>query len=264
MKTLRNRIFQIRWLPVVLATLCLLSCGAATETDGGSAPKKGYPSLGVGRPEQAVTEEPAEDNGITICIDPGHGFDDVGCSSDFLTDDREEKDMTLLYANALKDKLEFMGFNVILSHDGKSFPQEFNTNQNNLFSADERAAYINTLDVDFVVSLHCDTFDEDASIGGSRVYYYDTEIKQSGVSSDGISNAISSCLAEEFPGAKKPSVHNNQSYIICRKTTMAASLVEIGFISNEKDAMNIQDPEWMEKFINGVAAGIHSYYTSIQ
>ncbi|MBR4961154.1 MAG: N-acetylmuramoyl-L-alanine amidase, partial [Clostridia bacterium] len=221
MKTLQKRIFHIRWLAAVMASLCLLSCGAESETEDTPSMKKGYPSFGVGRPEQAEVPVPADDNGITICIDPGHGFDDVGCSSDYLTGDREEKDMTMLYAEALKEKLEFLGFDVILSHDGKTFPQEFNTNQNNLFSADERAAYINTLDVDYVISLHCDTFDEDTDISGSRVYYYDTEIKAPGVSSDGISNAISVCLAQEFPGVKTPSVHNNQSYIICRKTTMA-------------------------------------------
>jgi len=37
--------------------------------------------------------------------------------------------------------------------------------------------------------------------------------------------------------------------------------VEIGFISNETDAKNIQDPAWMDKFVNGVAQGIHNYYS---
>ena len=57
-----------------------------------------------------------------------------------------------------------------------------------------------------------------------------------------------------------PSVHDNQSYKVLRLTTMAASLVEIGFISNETDTKNIEDPVWREKFINGVAQGIHNYY----
>jgi len=262
MKRSQNSFRFFRWFSAVISCCCLLSCSVdetAQETEENS-PKTGYPSIGVGRPE--TTEPvPAEPTGITICIDPGHGFTDDGCSSDFLEEGTKEKHWTLLYANELKEALEMLGYDVILSHDGKSFPEEFNYNHNNIFSADERADYINTLDVDYMVSLHCDTFDEDSSIGGSRVYYYDTDIKVN-ASSDGISNSISAHLAKEFPDAKVPAVHNNQSYKVLRLTTMAASLVEIGFISNETDSINIQDPVWMGKFVNGVAQGIHNYYST--
>lgn len=253
-KTLRRSLFM-------LIPLLLVSCGGTVVTEEETAkPKPGYPSLGVGRPVQEVIPE---DTGITICIDPGHGFDDVGCSSEYLTGEKEEKDMTLLYAKALKAELETMGYTVILTHDGESFPQEFNFNDNNLFSPDERSAYVNSLDVDYLVSFHCDTFDEDSSVGGSRVYYYDTPEKTV-TYSDAVANSISAYLAKEFPDAKVPSVHNNQSYAILRKTTTASALVEIGFISNRTDALNIQNPEWQEKFIAGVAAGINGYFSLYQ
>ena len=164
-----------------------------------------------------------------------------------------------MYATELKAKLESMGYTVVLTHDDQTFPQAFNANQNNLFSADERAAYVNTLDVDLLVSLHCDIFEGDDSVKGSRVYYYDTEIKQN-ASSDGVAESIGNWIAKEFPEMRNPPIHNNTSYVILRKTTMAAVLVEIGFISNQSDAENIQDPAWMEKFIHGVAQGIHNYY----
>ena len=261
MKSIHKKQNKFRWLGAVLVCCSLLSCGTETAEDETetAAAEIDYPSIGVGRPE-TTEPEPAEPTGITICIDPGHGFTDDGCSSDFLAEGTKEKHWTLLYANELKEKLEFLGYEVVQSHDGESFPEEFNSYSTNIFSADERAGYINTLDVDFMVSLHCDSFDEDASIGGARVYYYDTDIKVN-ASSDGISNSISAYLAKEFPDAKVPSVHGNQSYKVLRLTTMAASLVEIGFISNETDAKNIQDPAWMDKFVNGVAQGIHNYYS---
>ena len=259
MKVLQKRFLPVRWLAVFLACLCLFSCDKepVQENKETTAEKKAYPSYGVGRPE-TTPPEPAEPNGITICIDPGHGFTDDGCSSVYL-EDKKEEDITLLYAMQLKEALEFLGYGVVMSHDGNSFPEEFNYNKNNIYSADERAGYINTLDVDYMISLHCDSFEEDASIGGSRVYYYDTEIKIN-ASSKGISESISAYLAKEFPDARVPSVHDNQSYKVLRLTTMAASLVEIGFISNETDTKNIEDPVWREKFINGVAQGIHNYY----
>lgn len=246
--------------PILLLVMGTLLVACSPEESAETKPKPGYPSLGVGRPAQA---EPVEDNGITICVDPGHGFDDVGCSSDYLTDGREEKDMTLLYAKALAEKLETMGYTVVLSHDGESFPQAYNFNDNNIFSVDERSAYVNSLDVDYFVSLHCDTFDEDSSVGGIRVYYYDSNVKID-TFSDAVANSISAYLAKEFPDDKVPSVHDNQSYAVLRETTMAASLIEIGFISNENDAVHIQDPAWQEKFINGVAAGIDGYFSLYQ
>jgi len=252
----------IRLLPFCVSFFCLFSCGGQQGEEILKL-KPAYPAIGVERETKAEEEEPAEDQGIRICIDPGHGFDDVGCSSDYLLNDREEKDMTMLYAKALQDKLEQMGYTVILTHDGVSFPQEFNFNNNNIFSADERAAYVNSLDVDYLLSLHCDTFEEDYSIGGTRVYYYDTDIKTA-TYSDAIANSISAYLAKEFPDVKVPSVHDNQPYIVLRETTTASALLEIGFISNKTDAENIQDAVWQEKFIIGVTAGIDSYFSLYQ
>lgn len=245
---------------LLLTGMLLLSCGGPTAEAETKKPEPGYPSIGVGRP---TPEVPVVESGITICIDPGHGFDDVGCSSTYLTDEKEEKDMTLQYAKALKTELEQMGYTVLLTHDGNTFPEEFNTYKNNIFSASERAAYVNSLDVDYFVSLHCDTFDEDDSIGGIRVYYYDSSVKTV-TYSDAVANSISAHLAKEFPDAKVPSVHDNQSYVVLRDTTTAASLVEIGFISNRTDAENIQNPAWQEKFIAGLAAGINGYFTLYQ
>ncbi len=250
-----------RFLPVLLAAFVLFGCGgpgAEAETDEA----RGFPSIGVGRPSKN-NGETNPDGSITICIDPGHGFDDVGCSSVYLTDDREEKDMTMLYAMELQKELTALGYHVILTHDGKSFPQEYNFNGNNIFSADERAAYVNSLDVDYFVSLHCDTFDEDASIGGTRVYYYDSAIKED-ENSSAIAQSVSDFIAKQFPEVKAPSLHSNEPYLVLRETTMASNLVEICFISNKNDAMNIQDASWQEKFITGLVEGIHNYFTLYQ
>ena len=251
----------LKLLSLFCACCCLVSCGGGTGEEAETEKlKPGYPATGV---ERSHEEAPSVDAGVTICIDPGHGFDDVGCSSDYLKNGKEEKDMTLQYAQALKTELEQMGYNVLLTHDGNTFSQEYNFYQNNIFSADERAAYVNSLDVDYFVSLHCDTFEEDHTVGGTRVYYYDSSVKTV-TYSDAVANSISAFLAKEFPDVKAPSVHDNQSYAVLRETTMAASLIEIGFISNQTDAENIQNADWQAKFITGVAAGIDSYFSLYQ
>ncbi len=236
--------------------MSLLSCGGLTQEEQ-NEPKRGYPSIGVGRSDMDTL--PVDDGSITICIDPGHGFDDVGCSSAYLLGELEEKDMTLLYARDLQTRLEELGYRVILTHDGESFPQAYNFNGNNIFSVDERAAYVNDLDVDYFLSLHCDTF-EDSGIGGTRVYYYDTDVKDEPYS-PAIAKSISDYLLKQFPNDKTPTLHDNEPYLVLRETTMSANLLEICFISNKTDAMHIQDPVWQEGFITGVVEGIHNYFT---
>ncbi len=252
-----------RGLSFLLLCPMLAACGGPGVAETDAEEKRGYPSIGVGRWEVLEdAENQADDGTITICIDPGHGFDDIGCSSDYLTGDREEKDMTLLYAKELQAALEAYGYNVLLTHDGSSFPQEFNYNNNNKFAVDERAAYVNTLDIDYLVSLHCDTF-EMPEIGGTRVYYYESAVKEDDRSA-AIAKSVSDHLAKQFPAVKAPSIHDNEPYLMLRETTMAANLVEICFISNKTDAMNIQDADWQEKFIFGLAEGIHNYFSLYQ
>jgi N-acetylmuramoyl-L-alanine amidase len=47
----------------------------------------GLPSLGVGR--YTIAQIQNEEAKATICIDPGHGFDDVGASSKYIPDQEE-------------------------------------------------------------------------------------------------------------------------------------------------------------------------------
>jgi len=243
----------------------LVSCGNTLEGEpetGGLAAKIGFPSIGVGRQETEPEREPEQEKGITICIDPGHGFDDPGCSSEILVG-YEEKDLTLLYARMLKEELEFLGYTVILTHENETFPIMPNDNGNEIFGVEERAAYVNTLDVDYFVSLHCDSFETDYSVGGTRVYFCETAQKTSPCS-ETVSNAISACLAEEFPDVRTPVVHNMpiaSSYLVLRETTAPASLIEIGFITNQTDIANLLDTEWQMKFVRGTAAGINSYFS---
>ena len=73
-------------------------------------------SCGEKKPEYS---RPNDDGKVVICIDPGHGFRDIGCETEYIG---YEKDLTVLLAGALKAELEAAGAEVILTHDGKSFP----------------------------------------------------------------------------------------------------------------------------------------------
>ena len=135
-----------------------------------------------------VTAEPLT-KPVLICIDAGHGFGDPGCVSDNL-ENGTEADITLKMAFILKEKLEEVGAEVILTHDGQTFPaaqdvkdmanaygisySSGNIKANNIFSAYERAVYCQALGeqrkIDFFISLHINAV-ENTEVSRYDVYY---------------------------------------------------------------------------------------------
>ncbi|MBO5671307.1 MAG: N-acetylmuramoyl-L-alanine amidase, partial [Clostridia bacterium] len=119
---------------------------------------------GAGRTKTTAPAD-TDDGTVTICLDPGHGFDDVGTDSDYLGA-LTEKDITLAVTLLIKDKLEAMGYEVMLTHDGETFPKSSIDDENNLFNPKERIDYVSELDIDFYLSIHCDTYEADTRVMG--------------------------------------------------------------------------------------------------
>lgn len=127
---------------------------------------------------------------ILFIVDPGHGFTDEGCSSEFIGE-LTEKELTLAMAEELRTILEGYGVNVIMLHDGKSFPSlpkltaladsysiEYDIAKcvdNNIFSAYERTVYANYLskvnDVDLYISIHVNAMENNPDYSGFEIDY---------------------------------------------------------------------------------------------
>ena len=140
------------------ALLVMPSCSDTGETEKISHKMRSEaaePSVGIGRPEEKETEPAVvyEKKNYTICVDPGHGFVDGGTGEGVFEDGILEKDVNFAVAGKLAEFLEIRGFDVIMTHDGKNIPKA-DTNGNKIFNAEERAAYANTLDIDYFVSIH--------------------------------------------------------------------------------------------------------------
>ena len=184
-----KRNFWGRFPAIILCLSLLSSCHAAI-------PASGEPSAGVGREAGEFSVNEA----FTVCVDAGHGFDDIGTTSSYLAG-LNEKDITLDIALMLRDYLEEKGIRVILTHDGTAFPKTLIDDGNNLFNPQERISYADTLDIDYFVSIHCDSYEVDEAVRGTRVYYSNgtkyTEI------SAGIAKTLQNTLNEAFPDEKK-------------------------------------------------------------
>lgn len=253
-----NKIISLALALVVIVITLFTGCGSSSSS------ADSYPAKGAGRLEKAYvqteeqTPEPLPKNGVTVCVDPGHGFDDPGTFSDLLGD-LCEKDITLAVAEKLKYHLELLGYTVVMTHDGESFPRTSVYDNNNKYKPEERVAYANSLGstIDYYISIHCNSFETDEA-SGTRIYYYEGPQKLSGYDID-ITQAVADQIGVAFPDDNTPTVEKYHYYVITY-TKVPASLVEIGFVTNPDDAADMIDPGWQEKYAKALADGIDNYY----
>ncbi|MEE0836030.1 MAG: N-acetylmuramoyl-L-alanine amidase [Clostridia bacterium] len=220
-------------------------------------------------------DNPPSSGTYTVIVDPGHGFTDEGCSSEFIGE-LTEKELTLAMAEELRTILEGYGVNVIMLHDGKSFPSlpkltaladsysiEYDIAKcvdNNIFSAYERTVYANYLskvnDVDLYISIHVNAMENNPDYSGFEIDYC-AENESSAVSKiffDSIIDAIKS----NYPSEKLYTWEDSweKAFIVTKYTSVPSVLFETGFATNAGDAARLTDRAERRKLMQTVADGI--------
>ncbi len=280
MKTINGKIL----LCVLFLLISCVFCGCnetkpvfqdLTATDGGVGretldPLEGGtdPVTDVTPPESTApvtgnsedTVPPDDDPRITICLDAGDGFGDGGTGSGYLGDVKE-KDITLAVVKLLEKKLDEMGFRLFLTHDGVTFPETILDDGNNLYKPQERVSYAKRLDIDFFLSIHCDSYPSDPSVRGTRLYYSNgtSFASKTASAAECMKNGINAALPNEKKAVLRPMDHES-SYYVVRENRVPSVLIEIGFVSNAADAANMLNPDWLNKLAEGIAAGLLAYF----
>jgi len=254
-------------MKTVLALLLLcqtVSCGVEEEAETTAEPSvptmtitPAVPGVGIGR-VMPVNEEP---NGIVICIDPGHGFMDGGTGDGILPDGLLEKDITMAIALKLSEDLTRYGFTTMLTHDGENPPQAAVYDQ--IFNANERAAYANSITMDYFISIHVNSA-ANTGAEGSRIYYYDNDRKVKKIGGT-VAELMGKKIEENMPEDLDPVIVDQStdpynSFALCRELNYPSSLVEIGFCTNENDAEKMVRDDWQEQFAQSLADGINEYF----
>lgn len=203
------------------------------------------------------TKERSARKDFLICLDPGHGYDDPGCDSEYLGDYAEE-DINLSIALLIRDKLQKYGFTVIMTRDSDVIPEEKRTNKTDMYtvSSRKRCDFSNNNGADLFLSIHCNFF-KDKDVSGTRLYYY--------VDNSGTVEAYASLLEtgiNNILGAKCLVSANTrkESYDVCYFTKAPAVLAEVGFVSNPEDAEKLLDSKWQNKYAESIVQGMINYF----
>lgn len=220
-----------------------------------------------------------EDGRVTILLDAGHGFGDVGCTSEYL-DGKYEYELTELYVKGLKTRLEARGYTVLLTHDGQSFPASTEITEradkakvsyspekisdNNVFDAYERAVYANVLDtegeIDFLLSIHVNANADSSECEGFEIDY----CAENGASNRSklVFGDICAALEHAFPERRRKEFADSwdEAFIVTKYTTMPSVLFETGFASTQREAELLLDKGWQAELLDALDAGIAAYF----
>ncbi len=188
-------------------------------------------------PEIVITKE--NDGKNIVAIDMGHGGEDEGCSYAGV----EEKGINLKLGYQLKDKLENMGFEVILTRE---------TDES--LDLNSRVERIKESSADILISIHQNAC-EDKSVSGIETWY---------CPDDELGNERLARLVQQYTvlysKGKDRGIMESKELVLIRESGIPSCLVETGFLSNEAERNNLTDDTYCNKLVQGVADAVELYF----
>ncbi len=194
-------------------------------------------SLSATTPSHPSPTPPVTPRKGVIVIDAGHGGRDPGAIA---VDGRYEKHITLSVARKVAARLKRQGHRVTMTRQDDRYPE-----------LEARAALANRLSADLFVSIHADSADS-PSAQGFTLYIARTASKKSQQAARAIERAMATT------GQDNRGVRRND-YRVLVKTTGPAVLIELGYLSNRREAARLQTDAFQNRLAAAIATGIIDY-----
>ncbi|MFD2172313.1 N-acetylmuramoyl-L-alanine amidase CwlD [Tumebacillus lipolyticus] len=193
-------------------------------------------------------------NGQVIVIDAGHGGVDPGAVSKTGV---LEKEIALQVAKRLRDYLQQGGAHVIMiREEDRDLAEEQTKGYSRRKGEDlkERARIIRESDATLFISLHCNAFLSSKSTGAHTLY--DSEFPES----KQLAELIQAALGETIDNSRN--VKKREDLYLLKQANKPGVLVELGFLSNPDETLQLQTTSYQQKLALGVYKGILSYYAN--
>ncbi len=178
-----------------------------------------------------------------IVVDPGHGGKNLGAHSK--KNQYQEKDFALITGLMIKDHLEKMGYEVIMTRY-----------QDNFLSLKKRAEVANSVQADLFLSVHFNAA-KNTSAHGQEVFYYTDSDTNRRVESKKLASYVLKGMLHAT-GAKNRGV-KSANLAVTRETRMPAILIEGGFLTNPQEREQLRNTRYLDRIAWGVAQGVHQY-----
>ncbi|MGC1504759.1 MAG: N-acetylmuramoyl-L-alanine amidase [Sulfitobacter sp.] len=231
---------------------------------------------------EALTKAPKvqenEKNRFTVAIDPGHGGIDPGAERG----DVLEKDLMLAFGRSLREALVRSEVDVVLIRDDDVF-----------VALETRVAIAHQARADIFISLHADSLSQGGA-KGATVYTLSDEASDAATahlaarhnradiiagadltgSDDQVAGilldlarqeteprslALAKVLAAGMAQAGGPMNRRplrKAGFSVLKSADIPSVLIEVGFLSSDRDLGNLRDPIWRDQMVNGIAQAI--------
>lgn len=175
-----------------------------------------------------------------ICIDPGHdGVVDPGAVGPVGT---TEAEVTLAISFSLQRLLEEAGHEVLLTRTGPD---------PNVYELGPRVAASNDWGADLFVSIHCNSFSNPAAHGVET--WYAANSVHGMAAAQAVQQQLVATLGLTDRGIKSTA---QQRLYVLLNTAAPAILVEVAFISNPQEELQLAMPEWQQQAAIAIFQGV--------
>lgn len=178
-----------------------------------------------------------ENNKVRVCLDAGHGGEEVGA----VLGKRYEKEDTLKLTKLVEKKLKKKNVKVIMTRK-----------KDKEVSLQERCTIANQKKADLFVSIHRNS----ATVGnGIEIWCRSSKEEKDTKLANHILTELETTNIQQNRGIKYGSIEGEGSdYYVLKNTNMPSCLIELGFISNEKDNQLLDNN--LEEYAQAIADGI--------
>lgn len=177
-----------------------------------------------------------------IAIDAGHGGKDPGAIGNGL----QEKEVNLAVALKVEKLLKQHDIKVVMTRSDDTF-----------LELNQRVDVAVQNQADTFVSIHANKF-KDGSANGTETYFSTAALSERAANSKQLATFIQERLYQAL-GTKNRGV-KEAKFVVIHKNPLPATLVELGFISNQNDASKLGSEEYRNKAAEAIALGIVDYY----
>lgn len=185
-----------------------------------------------------------------VCVDPGHGGTDPGKVG---INGQLEKDINLAIAKKLKTYLEASDVTVVLTRDKDMGLYSSGDAHKKMADMRKRCQLIEEAKPDLVISIHQNSYHEEA-IRGGQVFYYKTSVR---------GKKLAQILQERFDyvlgDANKRQAKANDNYYLLLHVKEPIIIAECGFLSNWEEAEKLETKEYQDRLAWTLHMGIMEY-----
>lgn len=184
----------------------------------------------------------------TVVIDAGHGGSDPGKVG---INKAEEKDINLKIAKKVKKILEKKGVKVIMTREEDTMLSKNSSGSQKVQDMKERVKLINSTVPEFAVSIHQNSYHDEA-IHGAQVFYYKHSSEGEQLAAV-MQKALLSIDKENRRQAKA-----DDTYYLLKRTEVPTIIVECGFLSNHEEADKLVTDEYQQQVAEAIVKGIEA------